>query len=168
MSTAVLGPFLACCALLIISGFAKVRDPRATQPAAAAIGAASALPVVVAFGVVEVLAGVGGAVWGGWAAGVVALMYVVLAAAALRLVRRAPATPCSCLGTANTPATRAHVVLDLGAAAIAVLAVRSGSPLQLVADHRGAALVLGALVGCCVALFGMVLVVGPTEGGGAA
>jgi hypothetical protein len=169
VSPVVLGPFLACCALLIISGFAKLRDPRATQPAAAAIGVASAVPVVVAFGVVELLIGVAGVVSGGWAAAGVAVMYVVLAGVALRLVRRAPATPCSCLGASNVPATRSHVVLDLAAAVIAVAAARSGgAPLRLVADHPGPALVLGALVGCCVALFGMVLVAGSTEGGGAA
>ena len=169
MSTAVLGPFLACCALLMISGFAKLRDPRATQPAAAAIGVASAVPFVVAFGAVELLIGVGGAVWGGAAAFVVAVMYVVLAGVALRLVRRAPATPCLCLGSSNAPATRAHVVLDLAAAGIALMTARgAGSPLRLIADHPGPSLVLGALVGCCVALFGMVLVVGSPEGGDAA
>jgi hypothetical protein len=150
----------------MISGIAKLRDPRATQPAAAAIGVASAVPFIVAFGVVELLVGIGGAVWGGAAAFAVAVMYVALAGVALRLVRRAPATPCSCLGATNAPATRAHVVLDLAAAVIALVAARgAGSPLQLVADHPGPSLVLGALVGCCVALFGMVLVVGSTEGG---
>jgi len=169
VTTAVLGPFLACCALLMISGFAKVRDPRATQPAAAAIGVASVVPFVVAFGVVELLAGVGGAVFGGWAALAVAVMYVVLAGVALRLLRRAPATPCSCLGGTSAPATRTHVVLDLAAAVIALVAARSaGAPLQLIVDHPASSLVLGALVGCCVALFGMVLVSASTEGGDAA
>jgi hypothetical protein len=169
VSTAIVGPFLACCALLVLSGFAKLRDPRATQPAAAAIGLASAVPVVCAFGAVELLAGVAGAVWGGWAAIAVAAIYLALAAVAVRLLHRAPTTPCSCLGSASAPATRAHVALDVAAALVALVAARvAGPPLQLVADHPGASLVLGALIGCCVALFGMVLVAGSTEGGGAA
>jgi hypothetical protein len=167
VSTAVAGPFLACCALLVLSGIARLRNPRATQPAAAAIGVASAVPVVLGFGAVELSAGGAGAMWGAGAAYAVAVMYLALAAAATRLLRRAPNTPCSCLGSTSAPVTRGHIALDLAAAFVALLAARNaGSPLQLVAEHPEASLVLGALVGCCVALFGMVLGAGSTEGGG--
>jgi hypothetical protein len=168
VSTAVTGPFLACCALLVLSGVAKFRDPRATQPAAAAIGVASAVPVVLGFGAVELLAGGAGAMRGGRTAFAVAVVYLALAAAATRLLRRAPNTPCSCLGSTSAPVTRGHIALDLAAALVALVAARNGSPLQLVAEHPETSLLLGALVGCCVALFGMVLGAGSTEGGGVA
>jgi Methylamine utilisation protein MauE len=169
VSTAVTGPFLACCALLVLSGVAKLRDPRATRHAAAAIGVASAVPVVLGFGAVELLAGGAGAMWGGWAAFAVAVMYLALAAAATRLLRRAPNTPCACLGSTSAPVTRGHIVVDLAAAFVALCAAgNAGSPLRLVGEHPEASLVLAALVGCCVALFGMVLGARSTEGDGVA
>ena len=113
--------------------------------------------MVLGFGAVELLA-VAGAMWGGWAAFAVAVMYLALAAAATRLLRRAPNTPCACLGSTSAPVTRGHIVLDLAAAFVALCAAgNAGSPLRLVGEHPEASLVLAALVGCCVALFGMVL-----------
>ena len=70
-----------------------------------------------------------GAIAGSYAAAAVAVMYVALAWVALRLMRRAPTKPCGCLGASSAPASRAHVVVNLSAAAVALAAAFDGSPL---------------------------------------
>src|SRR5262249_4914531 len=104
------GPLLAACALLVWSGTNKLLRPDATRLAARAIGLPSTRMAVRVLGAIEVSVAIVGAVFGGWAAAVVAAVYAGLAVVSLRLLTRAPDTPCGCLGAPNAPASRAHVV----------------------------------------------------------
>lgn len=146
------GPFVAACSLLAIAGGGKVAHPRPTRDAAAAAGWRVPSVVVSGFGLVEVGVGLTAMVFGGVAALAVAACYLVLTAFAWRLVRRAPATPCACLGASSAPASRVHVLVDLAAVGVAVAAATGGSPFASLSDRPFASVVFVALVACCVAL----------------
>jgi methylamine utilization protein MauE len=122
------GPFLAACALLAWSGAAKLARPRSTSAAARAIGLPSSSGAVRVFGAIELGAACAGAAAGHAGALLVACVYAGLAVLALRLLRRAPATPCGCLGTSSTPASRAHVAVNAAAALVALGATFDASP----------------------------------------
>ena len=128
------GPFLAACALLAWSGVAKLREPRATRAAAEALGLPGTPAAVRALGVVELGVATLGAVFGHLGGLLVAVMYAALTIAAVRLLRRAPATPCGCLGGSDAPVSRAHVAVDAAAALVAVAAATGGSPLARIPD----------------------------------
>jgi hypothetical protein len=122
------GPFLAACALLAWSGTAKLARPRSTSAAARAIGLPSSTAAIRAFGAIELGAACAGAAAGHAGALLVAFVFTALAVLALRLLRRAPTTPCGCLGASNTPASRAHVAVNAAAALVAIGAAFGGSP----------------------------------------
>jgi len=123
------GPFLVACALLAIAGLGKVMHPAPARAAVAAAGLRVPRAAIVGFGLAELGTGVVGARFGGRAAFAVAVCYVLLTVFAVRLLLRAPTTPCACLGTANAAVTRTHVVLDVAAAGVAIVAASGGSPL---------------------------------------
>jgi hypothetical protein len=151
------GPFLAVCALLVGSGVHKVRRPEPARAALAAAGMRVPATVAMAVGGVEIAAGVSGAVLGRAAALVVAVVYLALAGFAWRLLRRAPATPCACLGASDAPLTALHVAVDVAAAVAALFAVAAGSPLRGLTHGLVVPAVLVTLVGCCVALLTLTL-----------
>jgi hypothetical protein len=142
------GPFLAACALLVWSGVSKLRTPRATRDAAAALGLPATAGAVRTLGVIEVTAGAAGAVFGSYAALAVAAVYLALTIAAARLLRRAPATPCGCLGASDAPVSVAHVVVNISAVAVSVAAAFGGSPLARIADLPLAGVPFVVLVLC--------------------
>jgi len=157
LGTSVAGPFVAACVLLVVSGAGKVARPAAPRVAVRAAGLPWAGAVVATFGIVEVAAGVSGAILGGAAAVFVAGCYLALAAFAYRLLRHAPSTPCACLGASRAVVTPTHVVLDLAAAAGALVAATSGSPWTQFSGHWIGALTFTALIGCCVQLAALAL-----------
>jgi hypothetical protein len=157
LGASVAGPFVAACALLVVSGAGKLARPTPARAAVRAAGLSSAAFVVAAFGVVEVSTGVAGAVFGGPAALAVAACYLTLAVFAFRLLRRAPTTPCACLGSSRAPVTGMHVVLDGLAAAVAVVAASTGSPWEQFSGHWIAAITFTVLVACCVQLASLAL-----------
>ena len=129
------------CALLAWAGVGKLRQPAATRVAAREIGLPSSRAAVRALGVVELGAAIAGAVFGGIAAALVAGLYVGLTVASARLLRRAPGTPCGCLGASTAPASRAHVIVNAAAVVVSVSAAAlGGSPLA-----RAAASPLGGM-----------------------
>jgi hypothetical protein len=142
------GPFLAACALLVWSGISKLRAPRATRDAAAALGLPATPVAVRTLGVVEVSAGVAGALFGGYAALGAAIIYLALTVAAVRLLRRAPATPCGCLGASEAPVSVAHVAVNVGAVVVSVAAAFDGSPIARIPDLPLAGLPFVVLVLC--------------------
>jgi hypothetical protein len=146
------GPFLAACALLAWSGAAKLARPRATSAAAHAIGLPSSSGAVRAFGAIELGAACAGAAAGHAGALLVTCVYAGLAVLALRLLRRAPTTPCGCLGTSNTPASRAHVAVNAGAALVALGAAFDGSPFDGIAGLPLAGVPFVVLVLCAARL----------------
>ncbi len=146
------GPFLAACALLAWSGAAKLASPRSTGAAARAIGLPSSSGAVRAFGAIELGAAGAGAGAGHGGALLVASVYAGLAVMALRLLRRAPTTPCGCLGPSTTPASRVHVAVNSAAALVAVGAAFDGPPLAGVAELPLAGVPFVVLVLCAARL----------------
>jgi methylamine utilization protein MauE len=146
------GPFLAACALLVWSGANKVVHPDATRIAARAVGLPSTRTAVRALGAIELAAAIAGAVFGGWLAALVAAVYVGLAVVALRLLARAPDTPCGCLGASEVPASRVHVGVNIGAACVAVLAGFGGSPLSVLGSQPLGGVPFVVLVLCAARL----------------
>jgi hypothetical protein len=155
------GPFLAACVLLVIAGAAKVTRPEPALVAARAAGLAVPRSGIVAFGVVEVLSGLAGALFGGRAALVVAGSYLVLTFVAARLLIRAPSTPCACLGASNAVVTPMHLVLNVSAALISIGASTAGAPLGLLSENWLAGAAFLVLVACCVKLAALALEVLP-------
>jgi len=148
----VAGPFVAACSLLAIAGAAKVVHPRPARDAVAAAGWRAPAGVVGGFGIIEVGVGITGVVVGGRAALAVAACYLALGGFSWRLLRRAPATPCACLGSSRAPASRVHVLVDLAAVCVAIAAASGGSPFATLAGRPFASVLFVVLVGCCVEL----------------
>jgi hypothetical protein len=160
------GPFLAACALLAWSGANKAARPAATRAAARAAGLPSSISAVRGFGAIEITLAAAGAAFGGVAALLVAGMFLLLAATASRLHRRAPATPCGCLGArSEAPASRAHVVVDAAAAVVALITAFGGPPLAIVAQQPFAAVPFVVLVVCATRLAVLAMELGPGSAG---
>jgi hypothetical protein len=157
LGASIAGPFVAACALLVISGAGKLVRPAPARVAVRAAGLPWAGALVFAFGTAEVVAGIAGASFGGSWALAVAACYVALTAFAFLLLRRAPSTPCACLGSSRATVTPAHVVLDALAAGIAIVASSTGSPWAQFSGHWIAAMVFVVLVACCVQLAALAL-----------
>lgn len=156
-ATSIAGPYVAACALLVVSGAGKLARPAPSRVAVRAAGLPGAVAVVAGFGAIEVVSGVTGALFGGPAALAVAACYVALTAFAFRLLRHAPATPCACLGSSSAVVTPMHVGLNAVAAVVAIVAASGGSPWTQFSGHWGAALVFTVLVACCVRLASLAL-----------
>jgi hypothetical protein len=121
------GPYAAVVILLAVGGVQKIRLPRHTANALAAVGLPHSAPFVRGFGAAEV-AVAGGALTVGHPAFafLVGVSYLAFAAFVLvALARGGAVATCGCFGEADTPATPLHVALDLAAAVVA-LAVTSG------------------------------------------
>jgi hypothetical protein len=153
----VAGPFVAACALLVVSGAAKLTRPAAARIAVRAAGLPSARILVTAFGIVEIVAGAAGAIFGGPAALAVGVCYLVLSVFAFRLLQRAPATPCACLGSSNAPVTSLHVVVDAVACAVGIIAAATGSPWRQFSGDWIAAITFTVLAACCFRLAALAL-----------
>ena len=156
------GPFLAACALLGWSGAAKLVRPRSTSTAAHAIGLPSSTAAVRAFGAVELGAACAGAAVGHAAALLVACAYAGLAVLAVRLLRRAPATPCGCLGASDAPVSPAHVALNFAAVVLAVAAAFGDAPLAGITALPLAGVPFVVLVLCAARLAALTIDVLPT------
>ena len=151
------GPFTVACSLLVVAGGRKLVRPAGAR--AAIVGAGLPVPrwSAGAVGAIELATGIGGIAFGGRAAVAVALLYLALAGFAWRLLRRAPATPCACLGSSTATVSRTHVLIDLGAVIVALAAASGASPFAALGKHRMAAVVFVVLVACCVQLLALTL-----------
>jgi hypothetical protein len=159
------GPYLVACVLLVVAGVGKVTRPEPTRAAVFAIGLRVPRLMVVGFGLVELLAGSLGAVFGGPAALAVAACYALLTVFAVRLLVRAPTTPCACLGSSTSVVTRTHVALDAVAVAVAVGAAFGTSPFAQLSGRWVSGAVLAVLVLCGVKLAALALEVLPDLAG---
>jgi hypothetical protein len=156
------GLFAAVCLVLAFAGISKVRRPLATRPAAAALGLPRSRAAVRVLGAVEVAIAVVALAVGGAAAAAVAVVYGALTVAAWRLLARSPGTACGCLGTSDAPVTVVHVVVNVAAMLVAVLATAQGSPLTAAGDGIWARGALIALAACCASLIALLLDTLPT------
>lgn len=114
------GVFAMAAMVLVISGVLKLRDPVPTTAMLAKVHLPHSTVAAIALGLVEIVAGVAGVVFGGrLAAAAVALLYLGFTSMSLWLVRGDGATDCGCFGSRSAPMTQVHVVLNALMAAIA-------------------------------------------------
>lgn len=158
------GPYLVACALLVVAGVGKISRPAPTRAAVFAIGLRVPRSVVVGFGIVELVAGCSGALFGGRVALAVAACYALLTVFAIRLLVRAPTTPCACLGSSTSVVTHTHVVLDAVAVAVAAGAAFGASPFAQLSGRWVSGAVFAVLVLCGVKLAALALEVLPELG----
>ena len=129
MSLAV-GPFDVAAALLAAAGASKVLAPQDTAVALRAAGIPTPPLLVRVGGLAEALIGVAAIATGSWITAVlVGASYAGFAA--FVLVARRGGTPlasCGCFGKADTPPTRLHVVVNLGAVAASVAVALDPGP----------------------------------------
>ena len=141
-----IGVYLMACGLLTVAGVAKAVRPDDTARALAAATGVHLGPMralVRAGSVVEATVGLAALVAPRpWTVGLVALSYAVFAVflAYARSTGGAIAS-CGCFGTPDTPATPAHLVIDvalaLSVAVVAWSAPSSGTLLSLLAHQPG-------------------------------
>jgi hypothetical protein len=151
------GPFAAVCAVLVFAGVSKLRRPLATGPAAAALGLPASPAAVRMLGGAEVLTAGAALAAGAFAAAGVAVLYTALSLAAWRLLARSPGTACGCLGASDAPVSATHVVVNVAAAGVSLLAIAAGSPLAEVSGGVWSHLAFVMLVGCCAWLVAALL-----------
>lgn len=145
----VAGPFAAFALLLAIAGAAKALRPLNTSRALRAAGLPSGPALVRLLGAGEaVLAIVALTVAGPIPAALVAISYASFAAfVGYAKARGLAISSCGCFGKPDTPPTNAHIVVNLGAAALAAAAISPGrSPLGQLIHSPGAGVPFTALV----------------------
>jgi hypothetical protein len=128
-----IGPYLAACLLLAVAGVAKAARPTDTARAVAAVvpmPLAATRALVRAGALAEAVVGtVGLAHLSPVSAGLVALSYLGLAAfVTVVLARGGPLASCGCFGKPDTPATRIHVVVNMGLAVSAAVVATTINP----------------------------------------
>ncbi len=119
------GPATALMVLIMIAGAQKLIDPSSTSGALTAARLPGSYPIVRALGVAEILAGGAFLVVGGrMVAAVGATFYAGFAwFVGYALVKDLPISSCGCLGASETPPTVVHVVMNLFALAVLIIAV---------------------------------------------
>jgi hypothetical protein len=129
--------FFIAAALLVLSGGSKIVDPAPTRGALTASGLPGVAWAALLLGVIEIFAALAGIVIGGWAAFLVAAIYLGFAGfVAIALVRRLPIQSCGCFGKVDTPPTWSHIVFNFISAAVAGgIAVGSSAPIDLLFDQ---------------------------------
>jgi hypothetical protein len=159
MMTAIGVAFSALGILLVISGVLKLADPKPTSTMLSELSPALHRLPVRLIGICELSLGTAGAAVGGRAiATLVATAYTTFAAVSIVLLRRSDrAVPCGCLGSNSTPVSSVHVLVNLGAAAVATFAALADVPgafpggftaagaLRLALACLAAALIIGAM-----------------------
>jgi hypothetical protein len=160
------GPFFAACALLVVTGLAKVRQPAATAIAMrSALGLPDRNPIARAVGVVEIGLGLTAAAIAGPFAWGVAALYGGFLVVAVQLLRRAPNAACGCIGDRSGSVGAAHVASSVAAVVVAVTYAVGDGPgiVDVVRDQPVAGLPYVALVACCTGLVTFFLTAPPQE-----
>jgi hypothetical protein len=131
-------PFAAASTVLAYSGLTKLARPAPAARTLALVGLPSGRGAVRALGLVELMVGAVALVTAQRVAAVaLALVYGALAAFAVSLLRRAPDADCGCFGASSAPVGAAHVVVDVVAAAVALVVAIApfGSLADVLADQ---------------------------------
>lgn len=156
-----MGPYLAACILLVVAGASKVVRPTDTARAVAAIAPfpLGALRLLVRVGAaLEVAIGLGGLLYPSLVtASLVALSYALFGGFVVAvIVRGGPLASCGCFGKPDTPATRVHVVVNVGlaAAAVVVAVSISSAPISTIMSSQPWHGIPLALLGALGALTG--------------
>jgi hypothetical protein len=124
------GPFALAAALLAVGGVMKMVRPGPAAGALAALHIPAALSAARLMGGAELIAGSAALVVGGrGAALVVAGFYLVFAAfVAMAISGRVEVASCGCFGQEDAPPTVAHLVIDLCAAGVCLVAAVAAPP----------------------------------------
>jgi methylamine utilization protein MauE len=157
---ALLAPFLAAAAVIVLAGAAKTVRPANTARALRQLGWPGSPLLVRCLGVVEVLLGATAAVNGNRiAAALLALSYLGFSAFVAAALRHGGAvSSCGCFGQPDTPPTISHLlVVVAGSMVSAAVALRPGAGLTAVSGGRGVAVVLLAGIGTWLAVLSMTL-----------
>lgn len=160
------GPYLTACGVLLVTGAAKVRRPGATTDALRAAFAYDAHDKLArAIGVGEIAIGTVGALAGGITAALVAATYGLLLAVATRLRRRAPDTPCGCLGARSARVGAAHLITSAVATSVAAAYAFAGGDglARILRDQPVAGIPFLALVATAIALVVLLMEPAPEE-----
>ena len=105
----------------------KLLQPAATNRALRALGVPASPVAVRVLGLAEVALGAAAVVVGGRLTALgLAVAYAAFAVVADRLRRSPTPVGCGCFGAGSAPPGLAHVVVDLGAVAVAVVAAVAG------------------------------------------
>ncbi len=131
--SALAGPLIVACLLLVVAGVAKIHRPGATAAAAAALGLPSNAVLVRGLGVGELAVAVATMAFGGWWPVVVGAVYSGFAAFIVVAVRRGVES-CGCLGQRSASPRHAHAALDAVLAVCAFAAVGIEPLPQVLAD----------------------------------
>jgi hypothetical protein len=160
--TVLLTPLLLAAGLLLVSGAAKLWQPRAAASALRALGLPAAPTAVRLVAALELAVGS----WcvvdpraGAPAAGVV---YLAFAAVAATELRRGGIGSCGCLGAVEIPPSRLRLVLVVAFAGVSFAAALfpPAAVVRVVPEHPfgGAIVLLGAVTGTFLCAAAMVLV----------
>ncbi len=172
----VTGVHAVAAVLLIVSGILKLRDPAPTVEFLGSVGLlgssgpdigdgprqTAAARIIGGF---EIAVGLAGLVVGGnFPALVVAALYLMFAG----LVGRAMTLglpSCACFGSADTPPSSAHIVVDLVLAAVSVAAVGADAPVDVMDSQPLGGLLFVVVVGVVAGVLLTLLKVSPGTSG---
>ena len=144
-----IGPVLAFMALLALAGIQKIADPEPTTGALAAAGLPASRLVVFGLGGVELFTGLAGVAVGGPVPALIAgVLYSGFALFVVNaLFRDLPIRSCGCLGASDTPPSPIHVIINVVAVAVMLVAVIE--PVDVIAQLPS----LGVGIGTAFLLF---------------
>jgi methylamine utilization protein MauE len=159
------GPYFTACGLLLVTGAAKLRQPRATADTlrvAFAYNSTDRTPRAIGAG--EFALGALALFAGGTVGLVVACTYVLLLATALAIRHRVPDAQCGCIGARSGRVGTAHLATSACAAIVAAVYAFGGGDgiVAVVRDQPVAGLPFVALVATATALV-VLLMEAPTE-----
>lgn len=108
--------------LLVITGVPKITNPGGTARALYSLGVPATLNTERAIGAVEVGAGMAALLFGGRvAAAAIAFVYIGFSVFIALALRSEDVRTCGCFGEKDVPPSLRHLVIDLGAAAVAIV-----------------------------------------------
>ena len=145
--TALAGPFLIVCTILGLGGVAKLVAPLPARQALRALGIPAPIAAVRLLGLSEVALACAAFFSGGPILPmVVGMAYSAFAAFVVLMLRRDAETSCGCFGSAATPPSWLHVVVNLASAGVAFGAIGIDSLATIVGDQPAAGVPLLCLV----------------------
>jgi hypothetical protein len=140
-------------ALLIVSGFAKLRDPEAASAALAVLRIPAGPVAVAAAGVLEIVAGSACILAPSTVTiGAVLLLYAAFTLMVAAHLRLRSDVSCGCFGASSTPSSWTHLAFNLTAVVTAAVALRVGvpAPVDLLSSEPAAGAVFVVAVASAV------------------
>ena len=131
--TALAGPYLIVCSILGLGGIAKLVAPLPARRALHALGLNVALTPVRLLGAAEIAVACLAVALGGVVMPVlVGAAYMGFAIFVVAILRSGTATSCGCFGSAGTPPSLLHVVINVASSGIAIMSIGADDILSLI------------------------------------